>query len=99
MKMLAHPPYAGALIGIILGVIQYFIAVAMIGRIVTREIASAEEEREPLPGLALLPATLGRIKTFLMVSAVTVYPAVGYAVGAMWSRADTAALDLCYCRS
>ena len=84
MKMLAsNPGMGGALIGLIFGLAEYFIAMVMIRRYALVEIEVARKENEILPGIGILPATLRLLRIILIVVAVTIYPVVGYVVGTM----------------
>ncbi len=86
MKMLTtNPGLAGALIGLILGLVEYFIAMVMIRRYAIVEIATAKKDNEVLPGISILPGTLRLLRIILIISAVTIYPAVGYFVGNMFA--------------
>ncbi len=86
MKLLAtNPGAAGALIGLILGLAEYFIAMVMIRRYAIVEIATAKKDNEVLPGIAILPGTLRMLRIILIVTAVTIYPVVGYVVGSMFA--------------
>ncbi len=84
MKILySHPGLAGAMLGLALGLVEYFIALTMIRHYVARETAVAAKANEVLPGIAMVPGALRHIRIILIILAVTIYPAVGYFVGNM----------------
>jgi hypothetical protein len=83
MRDLTSPGVAGALIGLALGLVEYFLAMMMIRRFVAREIEVARKENEPLPGMPMLPGTMRTMQIVLIIAAVTIYPVVGYVVGNM----------------
>jgi len=85
MTQVSNAGVFGALIGLIVGVLEYFLALMVIQKIVGREIADAEEAREELPGLASLGAMVQKVKMVLIFIAVFVYPLIGYAVAALLS--------------
>ena len=85
MTQVSNAGVFGALIGLIVGVLEYFLALMVMQKIVGREIADAEEAREELPGLASLGAMVQKVKMVLIFIAVFVYPLIGYAVGALLS--------------
>ena len=80
---LSNPGLAGAAIGLALGLVEYVVAMAMIRAHTDREIDMARKENEVLPGIGILPATLRKLRIILIVTAVTIYPVVGYFVGNM----------------
>ena len=82
---LSNPGIAGALIGLALGLIEYVIAFAMIRAYTGREIETARKENEVLPGIGILPETLRKLRIILIVSAVTIYPVIGYVIGNMFA--------------
>jgi hypothetical protein len=83
MRDLSNAGLAGALIGLALGLVEYFLAMTMIRRFVSREIALARKENETLPGMAMLPGTMRTLRIVLILAAITVYPIIGYVVGNM----------------
>ena len=83
MRDLTSPGIAGALIGLALGLVEYFLAMMMIRRFVAREIEVARKENETLPGMPMLPGTMRTMQIVLIIAAVTIYPIVGYVVGNM----------------
>ena len=62
MLNLSHPGLAGALVGLALGLVEYFLAMTMIRRFVAREIAVARRDNEPLPGLESMPSTMRMLR-------------------------------------
>lgn len=71
----------GALIGLMIGMVQYFIALFVMQKVVTREMAEAKEAKEEMPGMESLAAIIKRIKWILMLVSILIYPAIGYAAG------------------
>ncbi len=83
MRTLATPGLAGAMIGLALGLVEYFIAMTMVRRFVAREIGDAKKSNETLPGMSLLAGNTRMLRIILILAAVTIYPLVGYVVGTM----------------
>ncbi len=83
MRDLTNSGVAGALLGLALGLVEYFLVMMMIRRSVARNIEVARRENEPLPGMSILPGTMRNLQIVLIIAAVTIYPIVGYVVGNM----------------
>jgi hypothetical protein len=78
MMVVNHPGLAGALGGLLLGLIEYVIATALMRRAVSREIAAGGD----LPGLAVARARARTIRRALGGCAFLLLPALGFALGA-----------------
>jgi len=70
---------AGALIGLMFGLVEYVLALRIIGRMLSRE-AGAEQPTQA--GVDRVQALLRPIRYALLAAAFIVYPVVGYIVGA-----------------
>jgi hypothetical protein len=70
---------AGALIGLMFGLIEYVLALRIIGRMLSRE---AGVERPEQAGVDRVQALMRPIRYALLAAAFIVYPVVGYLVGA-----------------
>ncbi len=77
------PATTGALIGLAVGGVHYFVTLGVIGA-----VASRTEPGENLPGLATFAARMRRIKLALLGACFVVFPAVGYLAGAMLSHGE-----------
>jgi hypothetical protein len=73
----------GALIGLVVGGLHYFVTLAVMG-----SVASRMQPGEDLPGLSTLSARLSRIKLAMLGVCFLVFPLVGYAAGAMLSHGE-----------
>jgi hypothetical protein len=76
---LSNAGLAGALIGLGFGLIEYVLALRIIGRMLSRE---ASVERPEQAGVDRVQALLRPIRYALLAAAFIVYPVVGYIVGA-----------------
>ncbi|MFN3888898.1 MAG: hypothetical protein ACK4MV_00770 [Beijerinckiaceae bacterium] len=74
----------GALIGLVVGGLHYFVTMAVMGA-----LASRTAPGEELPGVAMVAARLNRIKLAMLGVCFLVFPLVGYAAGAMLSHGET----------
>jgi hypothetical protein len=70
---------AGALIGLGFGLIEYVLALRIIGRMLSRE---ARVEQPEQAGVDRVQALMRPIRYALLAAAFIVYPVVGYIVGA-----------------
>jgi hypothetical protein len=70
---------AGALIGLGFGLIEYVLALRIIGRMLSRE---ASVERPEQAGVDRVQSLMRPIRYALLAAAFIVYPVVGYIVGA-----------------
>ncbi|MDF2115259.1 hypothetical protein PY365_06745 [Roseiarcaceae bacterium H3SJ34-1] len=70
---------AGALIGLMFGLVEYVLALRIIGRMLSREAGAGQPEQA---GVDRVQALLRPIRYALLSAAFIVYPAVGYLVGA-----------------
>jgi len=76
---LSNAGLAGALIGLGFGLVEYVLALRIIGRMLSRE---AGAERPEQAGVERVQALMRPIRYALLAAAFIVYPAVGYIVGA-----------------
>lgn len=84
MIQLSHPPVLGAFIGLVLGLVEYLIAMSLFRAYVAREVALASKAGEILPGLDNVVSRMRALRYGLLALAVIVYPAIGYAVGTIF---------------
>jgi hypothetical protein len=70
---------AGALIGLGFGLIEYVLALRIIGRMLSREAGAGQPEQA---GVDRVQSLMRPIRYALLAAAFIVYPAVGYIVGA-----------------
>ena len=81
---MANAAMTGALIGLLVGGVHYFVTIAVMGA-----VASRREPGEDLPGLSTFAARLGRIKLAMLAICFLVFPLVGYFAGAMLTTGET----------
>ncbi len=80
---MANAASTGALIGLVVGGLHYFVTLAVMGSVVSRK-----EPGEELPGLATFAMRVRRIKLAMLGICFLVFPLVGYAAGAMLSHGE-----------
>ncbi|MBM3607352.1 MAG: hypothetical protein FJX29_02695 [Alphaproteobacteria bacterium] len=80
MMQFSNPPAAGALLGLILGLLEYVIAMAMFRAYIARETEAARKAGEALPGEARVARHMNTLRYGLLALALIIYPAIGYAV-------------------
>jgi cytochrome b561 len=73
---------AGALIGLGFGLIEYVLALRIIGRMLSREAGAEQPEQA---GVDRVQALMRPIRYALLAAAFIVYPVVGYLVGASFA--------------
>jgi len=84
MSQVSNPPLAGALLGLIFGLLEYVIAMSMFRAFVSREVEAARKAGEPLPGIEFAAARMRMIRHGLLALALIVYPVIGYAIARMF---------------
>ncbi len=82
----SHPALSGALGGLIIGAVEYIIAMGVMRRAVAREV----EEGGEMPGMPFVAARFIKFRRALAAFSFLFLPALGLALGAALGGTETA---------
>lgn len=78
---LSNPAIAGALVGAVLGLLDYVIVMGVMGRVLSRDMSDPEADPVTEEGRAKVRQSMRFIKPALMIGSFVIFPVTGYFVG------------------